>query len=113
MPAARRSPPTSCACCEELADLINVGVSLAQFDEPVLSDVVFSGQKSKRSFMRRPVRNRGPEHELAFARDLINAVVEGFPRERIAVHVCRGNWTPDESVGALPSSRRTVEPTLA
>ena len=98
---------------EELADLINVGVSLVQFDEPVLSDVVFSGQKSKRSFMCGALsETEGPEHELAFARDLINAVVEGFPRERIAVHVCRGNWTPDESV-ALAGSYAPLVPTLA
>jgi len=36
------------------------------------------------------------QRELEFARDLINAVVKGAPRERTAVHVCRGNWTPDE-----------------
>ena len=35
--------------------------------------------------------------ELAFARDLLNAVVAGFPRERVGMHICRGNWTPDES----------------
>jgi 5-methyltetrahydropteroyltriglutamate--homocysteine methyltransferase len=34
--------------------------------------------------------------ELGFAQELINAVVAGFPRERIALHMCRGNWTPDE-----------------
>ncbi len=98
---------------EELADLINAGVSLVQLDEPVLSDVVFSGQKSKRSFMCGALsETEGPEHELAFARDLINAVVEGFPRERIAMHVCRGNWTPDESV-ALAGSYAPLVPTLA
>ncbi len=98
---------------EELADLINAGVSLVQLDEPVLSDVVFSGQKSKRSFMCGALsETEGPEHELGFARDLINAVVEGFPRERIAMHVCRGNWTPDESV-ALSGSYAPLVPTLA
>ena len=35
--------------------------------------------------------------ELAFARDLVNAVTAGFPRERIALHMCRGNWTADET----------------
>ncbi|MGL6203003.1 MAG: 5-methyltetrahydropteroyltriglutamate--homocysteine methyltransferase, partial [Giesbergeria sp.] len=54
----------------------------------------------------------GPEHELGFARELVNAVVEGFPRERIALHVCRGNWTPDESV-ALSGSYAPLVPTLA
>jgi len=41
---------------------------------------------------------RLPTHEeLAFAADLINQVVEGVPKERVSIHVCRGNWTPDES----------------
>ena len=98
---------------EELADLMHAGVSLVQLDEPVLSDVVFSGQKSKRSFMCGALsETEGPEHELGFARALVNAVVEGFPRERIALHVCRGNWTPDESV-ALSGSYAPLVPTLA
>ncbi len=56
--------------------------------------------------------SRGPEHELGFARDLVNAVVAGFPRERIALHVCRGNWSPDESV-ALAGSYAPLIDTLA
>ncbi len=83
----------------ELMDLFDAGVSLVQFDEPVLSEVVFSGAKSGPSFMCGALsESRDPEHELAFARDLVNAVVDGLPRERIGLHVCRGNWTPDESV---------------
>jgi 5-methyltetrahydropteroyltriglutamate--homocysteine methyltransferase len=35
--------------------------------------------------------------ELAFAEDLLDRALAGFPRERLALHVCRGNWTPDES----------------
>ena len=89
---------------EELADLLYWGATLVQFDEPVLSEVVFSGSKSKRSFMCGALsESLGPEQELGFARDLINAVVQGFPRERIAVHMCRGNWTPDESVALAGS----------
>lgn len=96
----------------ELAELVDAGVSLIQFDEPVLSEVVFSGPKSRPSFMCGALsESRGPEHELAFARDLVNAVVEGMPRERIAVHVCRGNWTPDESV-ALAGSYAPLIDTL-
>ncbi|WP_137043716.1 sulfurtransferase TusA family protein [Pseudolabrys sp. FHR47] len=96
----------------ELAELIDAGVSLIQFDEPVLSEVVFSGPKSRPSFMCGALsESRGPEHELAFARDLVNAVVNGMPRERIAVHVCRGNWTPDESV-ALAGSYAPLIDTL-
>lgn len=96
----------------ELADLIDAGVALVQFDEPVLSEVVFSGPKSRPSFMCGALsESRDPEHELGFARDLMNAVVQGVPRERTAVHMCRGNWTPDESV-ALAGSYEPLLQTL-
>ena len=97
----------------ELQDLVDAGVSLVQFDEPVLSEVVFSGAKSGPSFMCGALsESREPAHELAFARDLVNAVIEASPRERIALHVCRGNWTPDESV-ALAGDYRPLVDTLA
>ena len=98
---------------EELADLLRSGAALVQFDEPVLSEVVFSRQKpgsSGRSFMCGALGEKKPiDEELAFARDLINAVVAGFPRERTAMHVCRGNWSPDESV-ALAGDYRALLP---
>lgn len=95
---------------EEIEDLLDGGAAIVQLDEPVLSEVVFSGTKNKRSFMCGALsESLGPEHELAFARDLVNAVVDGFPRSRIAVHVCRGNWTPDESVALAGSYAPLVE----
>lgn len=98
---------------EEVTDLLDGGAALVQLDEPVLSEVVFSGPKSKRSFMCGALsESLGPEHELGFARDLMNAVVDGLPRERIAMHVCRGNWTPDERV-ALAGSYAPLIETLA
>ena len=98
---------------EELAELMQAGAALVQFDEPVLSEVVFSGAKNKRSFMCGALsESRPPAEELAFARDLLNAVLEGFPRERLALHVCRGNWTPDEAV-ALSGSYEPLVDTLA
>jgi 5-methyltetrahydropteroyltriglutamate--homocysteine methyltransferase len=30
--------------------------------------------------------------------DLLTRVTRGLPAERLALHVCRGNWTPDETV---------------
>ncbi len=91
---------------EELACLLAEGVALVQFDEPVLSEVVYSGSVSKRSFMCGALseKNEIPA-ELGFARELINAVVAGFPKERLALHMCRGNWTPDE--GAALSGNYT------
>lgn len=98
---------------EEVAELMDAGAALVQLDEPVLSEVVFSGAKNKRSFMCGALsQSLGPTHELAFARDLLNAVLAGFPRERTALHVCRGNWTPDESV-ALTGGYEPLLPTLA
>ncbi|MCK0195298.1 5-methyltetrahydropteroyltriglutamate--homocysteine methyltransferase [Ancylobacter sp. 6x-1] len=89
---------------EELAELMDAGAALVQFDEPVLSEVVFAGAKNKRSFMCGALsESLGPAHELAFARDLLNAVLDGVPRRRTALHVCRGNWTPDESVALAGS----------
>lgn len=98
---------------EEIAELLDAGAAFVQLDEPVLSEVVFAGAKNKRSFMCGALsESAGPEHELGFAQALVNAVVAGFPRERIALHVCRGNWTPDESV-ALAGSYAPLIPTLA
>ena len=98
---------------EEIAELVDAGVALIQLDEPVLSEVVFSGAKNRRSFMCGALsQSRGPEHELGFARDLVNAVLADAPRERMAVHVCRGNWSPDESV-ALAGGYAPLIDTLA
>ncbi len=84
---------------EELQALLASGASLVQFDEPVLTEVVFSGGRATRSFMCGALSAKGaPAAELAFARDLLNRVVAGFPQERTAMHVCRGNWSKDEGV---------------
>jgi 5-methyltetrahydropteroyltriglutamate--homocysteine methyltransferase len=84
---------------EELHALLAAGVSLVQFDEPVLTEVVFGGAKNTRSFMCGALSERGNvQEELEFATTLLNQVVAGVPRDRVAMHICRGNWTPDESV---------------
>ncbi|MFO1095382.1 MAG: hypothetical protein U0992_19060 [Planctomycetaceae bacterium] len=63
--------------------------------------------------MRRPqCFRRAPREELDFAAGLINRVVEGFPRARTAVHVCRGNWSRDESV-ALSGDYGPLVPMLS
>jgi 5-methyltetrahydropteroyltriglutamate--homocysteine methyltransferase len=94
---------------EELHFLLAAGASIVQFDEPVLTEVVFTGPKKTRSFMCGALSETGdPQAELAFAQDLINRVVEGVPRERTALHVCRGNWTPDESVAIVGDYRPLI-----
>ena len=84
---------------EELADLLAAGVALVQFDEPVLTEVVFARTTGGRSFMCGALgEKKGTAEELDFAGELTRAVLAGFPRERLALHVCRGNWSRDESV---------------
>ncbi len=98
---------------EELHFLLAAGAAIVQLDVPVLSEVVFTGPKSTRSFMCGALSEKGDaETELAFARGLINGVVRGLPRERLAVHICRGNWTRDERA-ALAGDYRPLVPTLA
>jgi 5-methyltetrahydropteroyltriglutamate--homocysteine methyltransferase len=84
---------------EEAKALLAGGARIVQFDEPVLTEVVFARPTGGRSFMCGALgAKRAPEEELAFADRLITAVVAGLPRDRVALHVCRGNWSRDEGV---------------
>jgi 5-methyltetrahydropteroyltriglutamate--homocysteine methyltransferase len=95
---------------EELHFLLAGGAALVQFDEPVLTEVVFGAPKGGRSFMCGALAAKEDEGtELAFARDAINAVVAGLPRERVGLHVCRGNWSPDESVALAGDYRPLID----
>lgn len=55
---------------------------------------------------------RSPREELVFARSLLNRVLEGVPRKRTAIHICRGNWSRNENV-ALAGDYRPLVPILA
>jgi 5-methyltetrahydropteroyltriglutamate--homocysteine methyltransferase len=83
---------------EELHHLLAAGAAIVQFDEPVLTEVVYGRPETgNRTFMCGALSGKGlVEEELEFAERLINRVVEGLPRDRLALHVCRGNWTTDE-----------------
>ena len=82
---------------EELRELVELGVQFIQFDEPVLTELVFT-QGQVRTFMCAALAARkDPAEELEFAVHLLNRVVEGFDGVRIGLHICRGNWSQDES----------------
>ncbi len=99
---------------EELNHLLAAGVSLVQFDEPVLTEVVYGtpGQGG-RTFMCGALGERGSvADELAFAQGLLQELTAGLPAGRLALHVCRGNWTPDEAM-ALAGDYRPLVPLLS
>jgi len=97
---------------EEVQALLSAGAAVVQLDEPVLTEVVFGRPAKSRSFMCGALgARRSPEEELIFAGRLINDVIEGFPSQRLALHICRGNWSRDEGV-ALSGDYRLLLPLL-
>jgi 5-methyltetrahydropteroyltriglutamate--homocysteine methyltransferase len=85
---------------EEIDNLMNIGVDVIQFDEPVLTEVVFTDGKP-RSFMCAALSERkDPKEELEFASSLIKQIIDHIDRSKTvpSLHVCRGNWSKDESI---------------
>jgi 5-methyltetrahydropteroyltriglutamate--homocysteine methyltransferase len=81
----------------ELAELVAAGAAFVQFDEPVLTEVAFAPGRT-RTFMCAALASRkDPAEELELAVSLINRVVDGIRDIRLGVHVCRGNWSRDET----------------
>lgn len=84
---------------DELMQLAAAGVEMVQFDEPVLTELVFAGKSATRTFMCAALAaTASPESELEFAVDLINRVVDGISGPIRALHICRGNWSQKEDV---------------
>jgi len=82
---------------DEVEALAREGADFIQLDEPVLSELAFA-PTSTRTFMCAALAARkDPAEELEFAVTLINRVVNGVRGVRTGVHVCRGNWSRDET----------------
>jgi 5-methyltetrahydropteroyltriglutamate--homocysteine methyltransferase len=97
---------------QEVLELRDAGVDFVQFDEPVLTELVFT-QGETRTFMCAALAARkDPAEELEFAVDLINRVVTGLDGLRTGLHVCRGNWSQQEQV-LLKGSYHPLAPYLA
>ena len=83
---------------EEIAELLAEGVAFIQFDEPVLTEVAFNPGNT-RTFMCASLAAKGdPAEELGFAVSLINRVLEGFQGATFGLHICRGNWSQNETI---------------
>ena len=83
---------------QELIELRDAGVAFVQFDEPVLTDVMFRPDVKERTFMcaSMAASSGNPQTEMVWAVQLLNAVTRGVDGIETGVHVCRGNWSRKE-----------------
>ena len=82
---------------DEVRELVAEGADFIQFDEPVLTELVFT-QGQTRTFMCAALAARkDPAQELDFAVSLLERVLDGQEGVRTGLHVCRGNWSRDET----------------
>ena len=88
---------------EEGLDLKAAGGDFIQFDEPVITDVVFRPERKERTFMcaSMAATTGDPDEEIYKASWLLNQVMRDIDGIETGVHVCRGNWSRQE--GALLS----------
>jgi 5-methyltetrahydropteroyltriglutamate--homocysteine methyltransferase len=96
---------------EELEELRAAGAEFVQFDEPVLTEVAFSPGRTRTFMCAALAARKDPAEELEFAVSLINEVVAGVDDVRLGLHVCRGNWSRDEST-LLSGGYQSLRPYL-
>ena len=85
----------------EIRELLDQGADFIQFDEPVLTEVVFTQGQARTFMCAHLAATNDPTQELEFAVSLMNRVLDGIDFEargaRVGLHICRGNWSQDES----------------
>ena len=81
----------------EVEALARAGADFIQLDEPVLTELVFSQGKTRTFMCAALAARKDPQEELEFAVAMISRVLEGAGDVRTGLHVCRGNWSRDES----------------
>ena len=83
---------------EELIALRDAGCEFVQFDEPVLTDVMFRPEVKERTFMcaSMAAASGDPKAEMVRALRLMNDVTRGIEGVKTGVHICRGNWSRKE-----------------
>jgi 5-methyltetrahydropteroyltriglutamate--homocysteine methyltransferase len=95
---------------DEVSAARQAGAAFIQLDEPVLTELVFTQGRTRTFMCAALAARKDPAEELGFAVDLINRVVEGAG-VLTGVHVCRGNWSQNEST-LLRGSYRPLAPWL-
>ena len=82
----------------EALALREAGADFIQFDEPVLTELVFTQGRTRTFMCAALAATQDPTEELHFAVSLINRVVANLEGIRTGVHICRGNWSQKESI---------------
>jgi 5-methyltetrahydropteroyltriglutamate--homocysteine methyltransferase len=82
---------------EELLALAEEGVDFVQLDEPVLSELAFAPANTRTFMCAALAARKDPAEKLEFAVTLVNRVIAGVADIRTGLHVCRGNWSRDET----------------
>jgi 5-methyltetrahydropteroyltriglutamate--homocysteine methyltransferase len=97
---------------DEVARLARAGVDFIQLDEPVLTELVFSQGRTRTFMCAALAARKDPAAELEFAASLMTRVLSAAGEVRTGLHVCRGNWSRDEST-LLSGSYAPLEPWFA
>jgi 5-methyltetrahydropteroyltriglutamate--homocysteine methyltransferase len=95
----------------ELEELRAAGADFVQLDEPVLTEVAFAPGRTRTFMCAALSARKDPAEELEFAVSLINEVTAGVRGLRLGLHVCRGNWSRDEST-LLSGGYQSLQPYL-
>ena len=83
---------------EEVLALRDAGADFIQFDEPILTQVVYGAEGAETFMCAALASRRDPTEELSYALELMNRTVQGISGVKLGVHVCRGNWSRREDV---------------
>ncbi|MGA2876404.1 MAG: cobalamin-independent methionine synthase II family protein, partial [Nitrososphaerales archaeon] len=97
---------------QEVLALRDAGVDFVQFDEPVLTELVFTNGRTRTFMCAALAARQDPTEELEFATHLENRVIEGIDGVRIGLHICRGNWSQKEQI-LLKGSYHPLAPYLS
>src|SRR5713226_5032037 len=83
---------------DEVLALREAGADFVQFDEPILTQVVYGAEGAETFMCAALASRRDPTEELSYALELMNRTVQGISGVKLGVHVCRGNWSRREDV---------------
>lgn len=85
---------------KEVDRLEELGVEVVQFDEPVLTEIVFTDGKPRTFMCAALSQRKDPTEEIKFATSLIKEVMQHMVGKNIksCLHVCRGNWSKNEDI---------------